>query len=137
MNPVDDVDLAMEDPILKGRIVAVEGAEAAEIRDLYARARAFVFPSLIEGFGIPPVEALHAGIPTVCSDIPVLREVCGDAAIYADPLDPADFAGKVRGLLASPRSEARARAGRTRASRYSSEDTARAYLELFRRISGP
>jgi len=137
MAPSDDVDRAMADPSLSGRIVVIEGADDDAIRDLYAHAKAFVFPSRMEGFGIPPLEALHAGIPTVCSDIPVLREVCGDAAAYADPLDPADFARKIRELLAAPRTEAAALAGRARAMRYAGKDAIRAYIDLFRRVCGP
>jgi glycosyltransferase involved in cell wall biosynthesis len=135
MTRPDDVDRAMDDPSLKERVVAIEGAGDDEIRGLYARARAFVFPSRIEGFGIPPLEALHAGIPTVCSDIPVLREVCGDTVLYADPLDPADFARKVREALSTANPEYRVLAGRARAMKYASENANRAYLDLFRRVS--
>lgn len=56
-----------------------------ELLALYAKARAFVYPSTFEGFGMPVLEALAAGIPTACSDIPVLREVAGEAALYFDP----------------------------------------------------
>ena len=137
MTPSDDVDRAMEDPLLKDRIVAIEGAGDDVIQGLYAHARAFVFPSRIEGFGIPPLEALHAGIPAVCSDIPVLREVCGNAVTYADPLDPADFARKIRELLSAPRTDAGALAGRAHAMKYAAKDMNRAYLDLFRRIAKP
>ena len=53
----------------------------------YARAHAFVYPSTFEGFGMPVLEALAAGIPTACADIPPLREVAGDAALFFDPLE--------------------------------------------------
>ncbi len=49
--------------------------------NLFAGARAFIFPSRYEGFGFPPLEAMALGIPTVCSDIPVLQETCGDAVL--------------------------------------------------------
>jgi len=54
------------------------------LRALYGAARCFVFPSLYEGFGLPAVEAMACGCPVVVSDIPVLREVCGNAARYVD-----------------------------------------------------
>jgi glycosyltransferase involved in cell wall biosynthesis len=54
---------------------------------LYARASVFVYPSRFEGFGMPVLEALAAGIPVACSEIPPLREVAGDAALFFDPLD--------------------------------------------------
>jgi glycosyltransferase involved in cell wall biosynthesis len=55
--------------------------------ELYAGARAFVYPSTFEGFGMPVLEALASGIPTACADIPPLREVVSDAALLFDPLD--------------------------------------------------
>ncbi len=58
-----------------------------ELYDLYAHASACVIPSTFEGFGMPVLEALAAGIPTACSDIPPLRESAGDAALYFDPFD--------------------------------------------------
>jgi glycosyltransferase involved in cell wall biosynthesis len=55
--------------------------------DLYRAAEAFVYPSLAEGFGLPVAEAMACGTPVVASDIEALREVAGDAALYAPPLD--------------------------------------------------
>ena len=61
----------------------------ADLMQLYARARAFIYPSTFEGFGMPVLEAMAAGIPVACSDIPPLREIAGDAALFFDPLDQA------------------------------------------------
>src|SRR5580700_11249608 len=58
-----------------------------ELMRLYAGARAFIYPSTFEGFGMPVLEAMAAGIPVACSDIPPLREVAGDAALFFDPSD--------------------------------------------------
>jgi glycosyltransferase involved in cell wall biosynthesis len=60
-----------------------------ELMRLYERAHAFVYPSTFEGFGMPVLEAMAAGIPVACSDFPALREVAGDsdAVLYFDPLD--------------------------------------------------
>jgi glycosyltransferase involved in cell wall biosynthesis len=52
---------------------------------IYTLAEAFAFPSLDEGFGVPPLEAMRCGTPALVSDIPPLREVCGDAALFVDP----------------------------------------------------
>lgn len=56
-----------------------------ELRNLYTHAEAFLFPSLKEGFGIPPLEAMRCGCPVITSALPVFREVCGDAALFIDP----------------------------------------------------
>ena len=65
---------------------------AAEKNALYQNAAAFVFPSLYEGFGIPPLEAMSLGCPVVCANTASLPEVVGDAARLVDPLDEADIA---------------------------------------------
>jgi glycosyltransferase involved in cell wall biosynthesis len=70
-----------------------------ELLQLYARADAFVYPSTFEGFGMPVLEALAAGIPTACSDIPPLREVAGDAALFFDPLDDASLARAILSIV--------------------------------------
>ena len=59
-----------------------------ELVQLYNQAVCFIFPSLYEGFGLPPIEAMSCGCPVLVSDIPVLHEVCGDAATYFDPYNP-------------------------------------------------
>lgn len=62
-----------------------------ELVRLYNQAVCFVFPSLYEGFGLPPLEAMACGCPVLVSDIPVEREVCGDAALYFNPLEPSEI----------------------------------------------
>ncbi|MFC4440900.1 glycosyltransferase family 4 protein [Caulobacter henricii] len=62
-----------------------------ELRALYAHAAAFVFPSLTEGFGLPPLEAMLCGCPTVVSRAGAIPEVCGDASAYVDPTDEAGW----------------------------------------------
>ncbi|MBV1837831.1 glycosyltransferase family 4 protein [Acetobacter estunensis] len=65
------------------------------LRALYEHAACFVFPSRYEGFGLPAVEAMACACPVVASDIPVLREICGDAALFADPCSQNDFTRQV------------------------------------------
>ena len=68
---------------------------------LYQAASLFVMPSLYEGFGIPVLEAMLSGCPVIAADIPVLRETGGDAALYADPANPAEFAAVIERALSS------------------------------------
>ena len=70
-------------------VVFAGGCSDAQVAALYANAKAHVFPSVYEGFGIPPLEAMASGCPVIASDIPVIREVCGDAVSYFAPHDVA------------------------------------------------
>lgn len=70
-----------------------------ELAGLYTDAKLFVYPSLYEGFGIPPLEAMTYGCPTLVSDIDSLREVCDNASAYANPLDPEDISKNIDLLL--------------------------------------
>jgi glycosyltransferase involved in cell wall biosynthesis len=66
---------------------------------LLQMAACFVFPSLYEGFGIPIIEAMAASTPVVCSDIPIFREICKDAALFCDPKNPEEFSEKINSVL--------------------------------------
>ena len=63
---------------------------------LLKQASALLFPSLYEGFGIPPLEAMVVGCPVIASDSPAVREACGDAVRYFDPFDPMGLADQMR-----------------------------------------
>lgn len=71
----------------------------AELAALYGNALAFVFPSLYEGFGLPPLEAMHFGCPVICSRAASVPEVAGDAALYCNALDVNDIAGCLRRII--------------------------------------
>ena len=73
----------------------------AELVRLYNQAVCFIFPSLYEGFGLPPIEAQSCGCPMLVSDIPVLHEVCGDTATYFDPYNPYDIRKAIKQFLAA------------------------------------
>lgn len=93
----------------------------------------FVFPSFFEGFGFPPLEAMAAGIPVACSDIPVVREVCGTVPEYFDPLDSSAIARAVRKCLGDPDRKDRMRtAGPEHAARFVWANTAEKTLALLR-----
>jgi glycosyltransferase involved in cell wall biosynthesis len=77
-------------------VVLTSGRSDAEIAALYMHASAHVFPSVYEGFGIPPLEAMASGCPVIASDIPVTREVCGKAASYFPPCNVDALAALLR-----------------------------------------
>ncbi|MBC7375641.1 MAG: glycosyltransferase, partial [Frankiales bacterium] len=81
-----------------------------DLRPVVAGASALVLPSRDEGFGLPVLEALAAGTPVVCSDLPVLREVGGVHAAYAPVGDAEAFAAALAGVLADPPDPAPGRA---------------------------
>lgn len=85
---------------LSSRIEALGSVSDEELSGLYATAACAVFPSVLEGFGIGPAEARHAGCPVAASDIPAHREVSGEAASYFSPGDPDDLARSVMGCIA-------------------------------------
>ncbi|MFB4159246.1 glycosyltransferase family 4 protein [Geomicrobium sp. JSM 1781026] len=70
-----------------------------EIKNYISNAQLLVFPSLYEGFGLPPLEAMASGVPTVVSNVASMPEVCGDATIYFNPTDSADLAQAIEKVL--------------------------------------
>jgi glycosyltransferase involved in cell wall biosynthesis len=108
--------------------------DAAELEGLYAAAAAFVFPTLAEGFGLPVLEAMARRVPVACSDLPVLREVAGDAARYFDPRSEDAIAAAIRALLDDRAAAERlAAAGPERAAGFSWRRTAELTLAAYRR----
>ncbi len=103
----------------------------------YAAATAFVFPSLYEGFGMPPLEAMACGAPTIVSRSSSLPEVVGDAALLCDPHDPEDFADALHRVLTDAvlRDDLRRR-GIERATHFSWDETARRTLQVYRTAAG-
>jgi glycosyltransferase involved in cell wall biosynthesis len=102
----------------------------AQLYDLYARAWAFLYPSTFEGFGMPVVEALAAGIPTGCSNIEPLRSIAGEAALLFQAEDVDSISGAMVRLVGDDRLRARlAAAGPAQAAAFSWAATAQATLD--------
>jgi len=76
-------------PKLGGHVVELNECSDQDLADHLASARALLFPSLVEGFGLPLVEALNAGVPAITSDLPVFHEIAEERPDYVDPLDEA------------------------------------------------
>jgi len=105
-----------------------------DLVELYQEAEAFVFPSLLEGFGLPGLEAMASGCPVVCSDIPVLREIYGEAAKYFDPYDIDDIAEKIKKVTSDKRtSNTLIKKGFEQVKKYSWQRMAEQTLEVYAR----
>jgi glycosyltransferase involved in cell wall biosynthesis len=115
-----------------------EGVEALghvsrdELASLYRRASCLVFPSLYEGFGQPPLEAMASGCPVAVSRVASLPEVCGEAARYFDPTDAEEMATAIAGALDRP-DELR-EAGLERARAFTWERCAREHDRVYREL---
>ncbi len=102
------------------------------LRMFYEAAAAFVFPSLYEGFGLPPLEAMASGTPVVTSNVSSLPEVVGDAAVLVNPENVFDIARGIREVLTDDDLRAELiRKGHDQTRRFSWESTARQVLEIY------
>ncbi len=103
----------------------------------YRAASVFVYPSLFEGFGLPPLEAMACGCPVLASALGAVGEVCGDAAVPADPEDVDDLTRQLKNLAQDAALRERLRAaGLIRARQFDWRHTAAAMLEIYARAAG-
>lgn len=104
---------------------------------LYGAADVFAYPSLYEGFGLPPVEAMACGVPVITSRATAMEEICGPAATYFDPSDPASIALALTTALHGGDGRARSSAaGRARAASYTWDRTAAGILAAIGAVAG-
>ena len=102
------------------------------LKALYQNAACFLYPSIYEGFGIPPLEAMRYGCPTIVGQSAALPEVCSDATLYCDPYSQDDIAEKLRRLLDSAELRAELkRKGSLHAEKYCWSRSARMMTEIF------
>jgi glycosyltransferase involved in cell wall biosynthesis len=126
---------AVQDAQLQNDIVFPGFVPFDDLPVLYNAAAVFVYPSLYEGFGLPPVEAMACGTPVACSNTSSLPEVVGGAAVTFDPHNPGEIADAIRALLTteSLRRE-KASLGFERVKRYSWQSAATATLAVYREV---
>jgi glycosyltransferase involved in cell wall biosynthesis len=131
-----DIFALVQERQLQHRIVFAGFADDKDLPALYNLAEVFCFPSLYEGFGIPPLEAMACGVPVIAGDNSSLPEVVGEAGILVDVSDRTVLAGALEQLLNDPdyRSELSAR-GLSRAQRFSWQGAATLLLDTYNRLS--
>jgi glycosyltransferase involved in cell wall biosynthesis len=125
-------ELALAGP---GEIVMTGSVGDEDLDAVYRAADVFAYPSLYEGFGLPVLEAMARGVPTVASTTSSLPEVAGDAAIGVDPRSVREIAQGIEALLSDVDvAERHASRGRARAERFSWDETARLTLRVYERV---
>ena len=119
---------------VRDRIVLTDYLHDNDLRALYSSCQAFVFPSIDEGFGLPPLEAMACGAPVIASRIPALEETTGNAALLFGPNSSAELTSKI--LEVSRNENVRRHlscAGQHQASKFSWEKTARMTLDVYQK----
>jgi glycosyltransferase involved in cell wall biosynthesis len=104
-----------------------------ELAMAYAAANLFVFPSLYEGFGLTPLEALAAGLPVISSHTSSMPEVLGEHVLYADPYHSRTFVDSVNSLIDLPKSQTKVELVKKHAAQFTWKETARLTVESYKR----
>jgi glycosyltransferase involved in cell wall biosynthesis len=119
----------------EGSIEFHQGVSDEQYAELLSTAMALVSPSLNEGFGLPLVEAMAGGTPVAVSDIPIFREIGGEAAVFFDPKSPESFAHAIRQLENPAEWRRRSKLARERAGHYSWDRSAEALLATLEAVN--
>jgi glycosyltransferase involved in cell wall biosynthesis len=119
---------------LRERIHIIGAMPHSEVQGYYAGASLFVFPTYLETFGHPLLEAMACNVPVVTSDLPVFREITGDAAIYADPFDASAISRAMEEALQPEKGADLVRRGAERVKVFSLEHTVDGLSELFESV---
>ena len=134
--PSDPLRVVVDHLGLSESVTLLGWVTQTELDSLYQRASAAIVPTLFEGFGLPLLEAMARGCPVICSDLPVLREVAGDAAIFFDPLSPRAISEAIVAALSNHSLLRQLQAdGLLRARQFSWDATAQGTAEAFQRAS--
>jgi len=130
-----EIDKTIKKYALQQNVIFPGWVEDADLPVIYKLARCFVFASLYEGFGIPIIEAMVTGLPVVSSNKSCMPEVGGDAAIYADPANYADFAEKIHKVIADENIRGDLiQKGIARAKFFTWQKTAEKTLEIYKNL---
>lgn len=119
---------------LKYSLILITGfVSEQELDNLYKNASLFVFPSMYEGFGLPPLEAMKRGLVVVSSNASCLPEILGDAALYFNPINIDDMAEKIKKALTDQEMRQRLiKEGFEQVKKYSWQKMARETLETYK-----
>jgi glycosyltransferase involved in cell wall biosynthesis len=129
-----ELDLARKLGIPAGQLVQIPGGDDV-LAGLYRQAAAFIYPSLYEGFGIPPLEAMSFDCPVVCSNTSSIPEVVGDAALLFDPLSPERMAEAICATVGDEATRQRLIArGRKRVKQFSWAACAQQTMSVYERV---
>jgi len=110
--------------------------DVSRLAEWYNKAKVFVFPSLFESFGIPPLEAMACGTPVIVSNAASLPEVCGNAAYYVDPYDVEDIAKGIETVLKDDKLQKELiKKGLERVKMFSWEKSAKKLIEIIKEVS--
>lgn len=128
---------ALEASPVRDRIIHLNYVERRELAGLYRMADALLFPSWLEGFGLPVLEAMACGTPVITSDRSAMPEVGGPAALYIDPADPSAIASALMRVVENPEfRRTLSEAGRRRAASFSWDAAAAATAQVLRQAAG-
>ncbi|SKA76598.1 Glycosyltransferase involved in cell wall bisynthesis [Caloramator quimbayensis] len=131
----DDLMLKIENSFIKDRIITTGYISKKELECIYSGAEVFVYPSLYEGFGLPPLEAMCCGVPVVVSNSSSLPEVVGDAGIYCDPYSIESIAESVLSILKNQEIKKHLSIeGIKRSEKFSWQKAAQKVMEAYREI---
>ena len=132
---MDEISTYVNSESLSDRILFTGYVSDRDLRALYSSCAVCVYPSLYEGFGFPPLEAMSCGAPVIVSDIPVLHEVIGEAAVRVPPLDVQRMAESLVEMLQDKGKRTYfSEAGLNRAGQFTWENTARLTLDVYRDV---
>lgn len=131
----ENLEKAVEEASLEDRVIFTGYVSDNELAGLYKYAKLYVFPSLSEGFGLPPLEAMAHDLPVASSNATCLPEVLGDAAEYFDPRNVSDMANSMLAVLSDDKlSKSLVIKGRKQVRKYSWKKTAQQTLDIYNKV---